>query len=376
MPLNDSTIRGIKPPEKGQKDYIDQHGLTLRVSQGGSKTFVFRHGASGRRITIGRYPLISLAYARQRARELGAEITLGQHKSKSLGFEDALDLFIENHLRAKNRPSSAAETERLLRKAVPKFGKRPLSELTTPEIAAFLDGMSGTPSEANHVYVALKTFFNFSFRRGYIDASPVGRLQKPHKDKPRRRVLTPAELRSVLITAQEFGTYGKLVRLLIYSGQRLTQLQTLTDRHTDRVARTFTWSPEEMKSGEAHILPFHDLTAALLKELPTEGWLFPGEADSKKHYNNLADPHANLLRASGVVHFTRHDIRRVYATYHAREIGTPPHIVDRILAHKIGGTEGDSAISRIYNVYRYQREFREACEKWERFLSDLVATGA
>ena len=50
--------------------------------------------------------------------------------------------------------------------------------------------MAPTPSEANHVFVALKTFFNFAFRRGYIETSPIARLQKPHKDRPRRRVLT------------------------------------------------------------------------------------------------------------------------------------------------------------------------------------------
>jgi hypothetical protein len=144
LPLTDATIRGIKPPDKGQKDYTDQHGLTLRVSQGGSKSWVFRHGAQGTRITIGKYPTIGLSTARQRARELGAEITLGKHRPKSLSFGEALDLFIENHLKAKNRPSTAAETERLLRKPLPKFGNRALSEITTAEIAAFLDGMSAS----------------------------------------------------------------------------------------------------------------------------------------------------------------------------------------------------------------------------------------
>src|SRR5260370_3461619 len=144
LPLNDTTIRGIKPPEKGQKDYIDQHGLTLRVSQGGSKTFVFGHGASGHRITIGKYPVVTLSQARQRARELGAEITLGQHKPKSLSFADALDLFIANHLKVKNRASTARETERLLRRVLVKLRPRPPSQYPTPQNAAFLDNIIRT----------------------------------------------------------------------------------------------------------------------------------------------------------------------------------------------------------------------------------------
>ena len=363
-----------KPPEKGQKDYIDQHGLVLRLSQGGSKSWVFRHGATGSRITIGKYPGIGLSAARQRARELAAQITLGQHRPKGLKFETALDLYIEHHLKAKNRANTAKESERLLRRALSRFGKRALSDITTSEIAAFLDGMRSTPSEATHLFVALKTFFNACIDRGYIETSPIGRLKKPHNAKPRSRVLTPAELRSVLITAQELDTtYARLVRLLVYSGQRVAQIQHLTQAHVDVTARTFTWSADEMKSDGSHVLPYHDLTAAFLETLPTTGWLFPGEHDSAKPYNNFSNDHRAFLKACGVANWTRHDLRRVYATYHAREIGTMPHIVDRILAHKIGGTEGDSAISRIYNVYRYQREFRQACEAWEHYLCDLVA---
>jgi integrase len=249
-----------------------------------------------------------------------------------------------------------------------------LYEIKTSEVAAFLDDMSATPSEATHLFTALKTFFNVCIDRGYIESSPIGRLKKPHKAKPRSRVLAPPELRSVLITARQMDTtYTRLLRLLIYSGQRLAQINYLTRAHIDSTARTYTWSAEEMKSDEPMVLPYHDLSAALLDELPTEGWLFPGENDHDKPYNNFSNDHRAFIEASGVAHFRRHDCRRVYATYHAREIGTPPHIVDRILAHKIGGTEGDSAISRIYNVYRYQREFREAAEHWEKFLAVLVA---
>jgi integrase len=372
MALSDLAIRNIKPPEKGQKDYPDQNGLSLRVSQGGTKTFVLRYGREQHRLTVGRYPIISLKIAREIATQKLAEITLHGHKPKSLTFAEGLDLFIENHLKAKNRPATAKETERLLRKALPRFGRAALSEIQTSQIAAFLDGHSGTPSEANHLYVALKTFCGFAFRRGYIEANPLARLQKPHKTNARSRVLTATELRSVLITAMGMDTtYTRLLRLLIYSGQRLAQVQYLTGRHVDREARTFTWTAEEMKGDENQIIPFHDLTAALLGELPKDGWFFPGEEDPQKPYTNFSNDHRAFLDASGVPHFRRHDLRRVYSTFHAREIGTPPHIVEQILAHK-NGRESGGPIGRIYRVYRWEREMRNACQAWERYLSDLV----
>ena len=373
MKLSDVTIRSLTPPERGQRSYPDDAlpGFGVRVSQGGTRTFVLVHGRSRTRTTIGRYPIISLAQARIRAREILAEITLGTWKPKSLNFEEALDLFIENHLRSKNRANTARETERLLRRALPKFGSTALSEITTGEIAAFLDGMSDTPSEANHAYAALKTFMNFGFRRGYIEASPLARLQKPHKAKARTRALSADELRAVLTAARDFGTYGRLLQLLIYGGQRLGQVATLSDAHASRDMKTFTWSAAEMKSDEPHVVPYSEVTAELLEELPSQGWLFRGEADPRKRYNNFSNDHRAFLEASGVAHFTRHDLRRTYSTIHA-SIGTPPHITERLLAHK-NGAESGGPIARIYNRYQYVPEMRAAVEAYEQWVRELIA---
>jgi hypothetical protein len=63
MKLTDISVRALRPPERGQKLYIDDTlaGFGVRVSQGGSKTFVLVHGDDRRRLTIGRYPVISLS---------------------------------------------------------------------------------------------------------------------------------------------------------------------------------------------------------------------------------------------------------------------------------------------------------------------------
>lgn len=57
----DTNLRSLQTPEKGQRDYWDERfpGFGVRVSQGGSKTFIANIGKVRR--TIGRYPFISLA---------------------------------------------------------------------------------------------------------------------------------------------------------------------------------------------------------------------------------------------------------------------------------------------------------------------------
>jgi integrase len=355
--LNDIFIRSIKPPEKGQVSYPDGTlpGLALRVSQGCTKTFVLVHGRSRTRTTIGRYPIISLAQARQKAREILAEITLGTHKPKSITFQDAFDLYRQHKL-PQNREATRKETERLLGRPLSRFGRGSLAELQPQEIAAFLDGLSKTPAEANNCFVALRTFANWCCDRGYTEVPFTGRLKKSHPSKPRDRTLSPTELRDVLLASDTRDRYAQLIRFLIYTGQRYGQATALTPNHIGQ-DQTLHWPREQMKTGRSHSVPFSFLTAALLKES-----LIPFTKNDK--------PHANLVKTAGVEHFTRHDIRRGFATLHA-QLGTPQHITERLLAH---ATPGGSAIHLVYNRFEFLDAQRQACEAYERFLSDLIAS--
>ena len=80
MRLTDTALRALQGPVRGQKLYYDDTltGLAVRVSQGGSKSFVLQHGSDRRMMTLGRYPIISLAQARDEAKKILAEFTLGR----------------------------------------------------------------------------------------------------------------------------------------------------------------------------------------------------------------------------------------------------------------------------------------------------------
>ena len=78
----------------------------------------------------------------------------------------------------------------------------------------------------------------------------------------------------------------------------------------------------------------------------------------------------------GVTGWTLHDIRRTFGTGLAR-LKVPPHIVERLLNHKLGsiGNQTDSvvsAVAEIYNRHLYMDEMREALVKWEAFLASLI----
>ncbi|EBX6014777.1 DUF4102 domain-containing protein [Salmonella enterica subsp. enterica serovar Dortmund] len=66
MSLNDSKIRKLKPSSRPVK-FSDSHGLYLLVSPGGSRIWYlkYRFGGKESRVSLGAYPLVSLAEARQ-----------------------------------------------------------------------------------------------------------------------------------------------------------------------------------------------------------------------------------------------------------------------------------------------------------------------
>ena len=66
MSLNDSKIRKFKPSSRPVK-LSDSHGLYLLVNPGGSRIWYLKYRFNGKesRVSLGAYPLVSLAEARQ-----------------------------------------------------------------------------------------------------------------------------------------------------------------------------------------------------------------------------------------------------------------------------------------------------------------------
>ena len=70
MRLTDLAIQKLPAPDAGQKTYFDDAlgGFGVRVSQGGTKSFIVMYGKQRRLHTIGRYPSKTLKEARTEAK--------------------------------------------------------------------------------------------------------------------------------------------------------------------------------------------------------------------------------------------------------------------------------------------------------------------
>jgi integrase len=289
MRLTEINIRAFAV-ETGQRTFFDDtlKGFGVRVSQGGTKTYVLMHGKDRKLITLGRVGIVDLKDARNKARHLLAtkQLSTGEAEEPTLTFKAACNTFLAMHVKPNNKTSTAAETERLLIRHFASLEAKPITKLKTGDFTEIIDGLiaAGTLSEANHAFTAVKTMLRFCLGRGYIDRHPLEALKRPVEARNRDRWLTDAELRKVLATAANFRLYGLLIQILLLTGQRLGQIANL--RRDWIEGDTIRFPASVMKSGHEHVVPTGEWTQALLAMRNT-ALLF--ENEDGKPYNNYGN---------------------------------------------------------------------------------------
>ncbi|MGZ8322030.1 MAG: tyrosine-type recombinase/integrase [Rhodoplanes sp.] len=361
--FTDVGLRSLQPPPKGQRSYWDAKLPTfgVRVSQGGSKTFIVnQHNTL---ITIGRWPLISLAEARTEAKRVLAEKTLGKVRPQSITVPLATELFLEEKTKARRR-STVADLKDRLSRHFNLTGQ--LADVTHHEIVRRLSRIK-TPREHNAALRVAKTFFTWAVNRRYISDNPTRGIFT-HSIASRARVLTDDELRRVWIGAGEIGgSFGTIVKLLILTGQRRGEIAAL---QTSWIKDETIVFPESVtKNKREHFIPIGALCSSLLPSQSFNGLLFSARGKPSQPFNGWSKAKAALDRRLGgtVAPWTIHDLRRTFATRMA-ELGVQPHVVERLLNHATGTL---SPIALTYNKASYLKEMRAAVDLYQEYLQRL-----
>lgn len=355
--LSDRTLKTLATPDSGQTTYWDSNltGFGVRVSQGGAKSFVVVYGPNRTRKTIGRYPDVSLKQARDKAKELKAAFVLGLDRQRSITWEEARDRFLADS-ETRNRPATVRYYRSRLNKHF-RFGKRQLNDLTRQDFQKRIRGCQTSKGEQHHALVVARTLLNWAVREEYLDANPLAGLRGMRPPKPRDRVLSDAELREVFLTASSTPyPFGRIVSLLVMTGMRRSEVAHLKWDWIDTDAKTISLPGELTKNGRGHTMPFGPITEQILGETPNlSPYLFPAASGKGPVFNGWGKSFERFQgQLEKVDPFTLHDLRRTFATIHAR-IGTPIHVTERLLNHVAGTISG---VAAIYNRHDYLDEAR------------------
>ena len=179
-------------------------GLQLRVTDRGAKTFsVYRRIKSGRpeRVTLGRYPAVSIEKARAIAADVSATIARGGNpadvqraKRDELTFAELFAEFMDRHAKPHKRSWDSDERNYRLYWAAP-LGPRKLSEIDRARIAEVHSRMTrgGHFSHANRVLALVSTVFSWGVSAGLCNDNPARGIKR-NPEKSRDRFLLPEEL--------------------------------------------------------------------------------------------------------------------------------------------------------------------------------------
>jgi integrase len=395
MKLTERTAITLVLP-KGKDDHVewddDLPGFGVRQRRAKaqvSKSWLvqYRVGAQQRRESLGDIREVKLEDARRAARRLFAQVELGidPGAAKKAGrvAAAAAQLTVarvgERYLDAKQatmRPSSYRDAQRYFTLHWAPLRDRPIAEIARADIAARLQDISKArgPISAARARDALSALFGWAMREGLCEANPVIATNDPGAGRPSRdRVLTMAEL-AVIWRACGDDDFGRIVRLLMLTGCRRSEIGGLKWHEVDSERGTITIPGDRAKNGRSLTLALPPVALDILRAAPRRDGrdnIF-GRRDRglTTWSSSTAALHQRIATIEGkpLPHWTLHDLRRSVAT-HMAELGVQPHIIEALLNHVSGHKRG---VAGIYNRARYDREIASALALWVEHVTAVV----
>lgn len=364
MRLTDLGVKKLSLPTHGQVTYWDEitPAFGVRCSSK-SKSYVVSYGKKRRLKTIGRYPDLPLAEARKRAKLFQATQAHDQGQEISYDYQAVVDEYLRD---CQHRLRGSTLKGYVLYLSHITFDG-PISDVMQGQVIRAIEQYTTSPSSQNYAFTTFKVFFNWAVRRQYLATNPLNALKRPHKARARERVLSDDELRTLLLhTRQHRGRFNDIVTLLALTGQRKGEIANLMWHEIDDDLLIF--STERTKNKREHVVPLGQQAQILLHGIDGGSHHVFGTSKDDTPYNGWSRAQRKIVKDTGLEHFTLHDLRRTFATIHAK-IGTPIHVTERLLNHVSGTISG---VAAIYNRHDYLSEMRVAQDCFDEFLAKLL----
>jgi integrase len=372
--LTAAAVERLKPPAAGQKDHYDSShpGLVLRVSKG-AKTFVFmyRMHSTRRRLTLGRYPAMTLAEAREAWREHRKAVDRGEDPTAKHSPKEFCQL-AGVYLNHKRHKRSISEVERAFNHDIkPAWEGRLVADINRRDCRAVINAIAdrGAETMSRRTQAYLRSFFEWAVKNDHITVNPMKDLPKRGEETEREHVLTDDELAQVWHAAVKRGyPFGHAIQLLILTGARLSEIGDLKWREVKGDELVI----EQTKVGKGHHIPLSDLAQDILDSVPRlvdSEFVFTTTGKTPSSGWSKAKTHIDKLLPDGFSDWRLHDIRRTVATGLQR-MGTGLQVVEAVLGHTTGSRKG---IVKVYQRYDYAPEKRRALNMWAAHVASVLS---
>jgi len=380
--LTDIKIRQAKPGKRPIK-ISDAGGLHLLIQPHGSKLWrqAYRFNGKQKTLAFGIYPEVTLAEARERrdeAKQLLAKGIDPQHRTKSATtFQEVAEEVAAKWKREGLAERTLEKNRWLLGYAYPWIGSRPVGEITAPELLTVLRRVEGRGryETARRLRSISGVIFRYAIATGRAERDPSQDLRGAltiQKVKHHAAIVEPKKIGELLRAVDGYGGHP-ITRLAL-------QLLALTFVRSSEL-RFAEWTEIEgdlwripatrMKMRSEHKVPLCRQSLAVIDNLRGitggERLLLPshiaGRAMSETTLNGA------LRRLGyGSDEMVAHGFRSMAST-NLNELGFPPDVIERQLAH-----QERNDVRRSYNHAEFWPQRVAMMQKWADYLDSLRAT--
>jgi integrase len=381
--LTDRELKNLKPPATGQEETWDllTPGFGVRVSYGGRKAFQVLTRVNGKlqRFTLGSYPKLSLADARDQAERIIKDAAKGispkdreaeerrrAQTAKRNTFASVAEEFMADH--AKNL-RTRDEMQRMLNvDLLPAWGDKPIAGITRADAKALIrEKARKAPIAANRLLSLISKIFAWALDEEIIQASPAVRLRRPAEEQERERSLTDDEIKTLwpVFTAMGYP-FGHGLRFLLVTGQRRGEVGGLKWSEID--GDGWNLPGARVKSKQGHRVPLSTLALEILEQCPKLGdYVFmSGRGVEPLEGWDGAKRRADTFLAKPIEPWRIHDLRRTMATQ-MRSLGVDRLVVSKLLNH------AESGFTKTYDRYEADPEKAAAMERWSDKLKEIIS---
>jgi integrase len=394
--LTKSVIDRIPLPERkpdgkpSQAIHRDEalKGFGLLVGSGGTKTFFIERRVSGKvkRITIGRYGLLTPSEARSKAQELLGEIAKGNdplqdrrdHNAQTITLSEAFEDYLATRKNLKQ--GTIKNYRKCVDGCLGDWLNKRLIDISKDMIQKrHSDIGSRAPARANNTMRVLRAIFNHSLTNyenskglPLLPFNPVDRIKDSrawYRVDRRRTLLRPHELKPWYeATAQlPHDVTRDYFRFLLFTGFRKMEAASL--KWSDISFEDKMVTIQDTKNREPHSLPLSNYLFEMLSERRASSqseWVFQSpvtESHIREPRGALSCIAEKMGRNVGM-----HDLRRTFITI-AESLDIPAYALKRLINHRDA-----SDVTAGYIVSNVDR-LREPMEKISKFISFNVKEG-
>lgn len=366
----------------------DTRGFTARCLPSGAISYGVRYRAAGRQrwLALGTHGQITPAQARQLAKKRIGEVAdsrdpaaerEAQRAKASCTVNTILDSFVARHVCSLR---TARQIERAFDKYVrPRLGTRSIYSLRRGDVVAMLDDIEDQagPVMADRTLAYVRRAFNWQAVRDDTFAPPIapGMGRTKGSQRARSRILDDEEIRDLwraLDTARVPAAFRDLVRVLLLTGQRRSEVAVMSWREVERDVWVIPGA-RRWKGGE-NTVPLTDIVLQLLGAPRPDGYVF-STTNGQKPFSGfgkckrvLDDAIAHLRETEGrssMPHWILHDLRRTSRSLMSRAGVNSDH-AERVLGHAIPG------VRSVYDRHAYLEEKCVALERLAALVTRIL----